>query len=176
MVDREQAVNLYNQGKTLREIGEEFGVSRQRVWQVLKPLAKKITTNHTKKYSKKCPRPEEIFVAKKLEKMGATVEIQVYNNYYDLLVNGLKVEIKHRTKVHGLGNGSKGYSFLNLIPKYPIDFFIFICGELESATFYIIPASKVKFGTSFAYSYKNYSKRMSYKENWGSLIQKDILI
>ena len=48
MIDRVKAEQMRRDGLTFREIGEAFGVSRQRVEQVLKGKARKCTTDMEK--------------------------------------------------------------------------------------------------------------------------------
>ncbi len=174
MVNKDEALKLYNEGETLQFIGDKFNVSRQRIWQVLKPFNKDITYQHrdyTMRVTKN-PRPEEIFIANKLKKLGLNVEFQSYNNYFDLLVNNKKVEIKYRTiPVKKNDTTNLYYEFIYNVSKDIIDFYIFIVGKLPNSDFYIIPSNKTKkhFVVPVSPRYKTKKNRF-YKNNWASLI------
>ena len=96
MVDKNIALELYNQGYTLQKIGDRFNVSRQRIWQILKRNYALIKNHHEKKaiYNSNS-RPSELYMIGKLFKLGYKVEPQPYNHPFDFLVNGKKVEMKY---------------------------------------------------------------------------------
>jgi hypothetical protein len=136
---------MYNKNLPLSEIGRYFNVSRQRIWQIIKPLDHKMTRfpHGTKPHE----RPEEEYIYNILLNKKFDVYKQDYNSPYDLLVNGKKVEIKYRSKADS--HKTKGYSimaykFNSLKGKVPIDFYIFICGKIPNPEkIMIMPMEKV---------------------------------
>lgn len=169
MIDRAVTLNLYNTGVPLSEIGRMFGVSRQRIWQVIKPLSQGAVKRYplgTKVHSTK----EEERVYKLLVRKGFDVKKQDYNAPFDLLVNGKKVEIKYRS-CPDIHNGSPFYKFNYLKGRENIDFYIFVCGEFDE-NIYIVPNEVVGKTYQISSDPKNkQAKRKSrlYQENWYQL-------
>lgn len=98
-----EVCKLYESGITLQKIGEKFGVSRQRIWQIIKPFYKKLDKDkrHEGAFANKfsqaiIPNKHEIYLYRKLSRLGFNVELQPYNAPFDLLVNGKKVQVKYR--------------------------------------------------------------------------------
>lgn len=170
MIDRAVTLNLYNSGVPLSEIGNMFGVSRQRIWQIVKPFSQSVIKRYppgTKEHSTK----EEQFIYDLLIKKGFVVKKQDYNAPFDLLVNGKKVEIKYRSKPD-LHEGSLFYKFNYLKGREDVDFYIFICGKIIE-NIYIVPNEKVR--QTYLISANPHNKQAKrkarlYKENWHRLV------
>lgn len=169
MIDRAVVINLYNSNIPLSEIGRMFNVSKQRIWQIVKPFSKDLVKRYprgTKNHSTK----EENQIYEILIKKGFTVEKQDYNAPFDLLVNGKKIEIKYRS--HPVKHeGSLWFRFNFLKGKVYVDFYIFICGDYKRKI-YIVPSNFVKNTFQISNHPKNIQaikKDRLYKENWGIL-------
>jgi len=172
----DKIVRLYEKGDALAEIGKKFGISRQRVWQIVK-FSK--NGNYEKKDQRflipgDCinSRPSETYVLGKLSRMGVKAKAMPYNHWFDLDVNGLAVEIKSRTKPTKRYDDSKllEWKFSNTSSKMRPDFYIFVCGNLNKrSTCYVVPGNKV--GVSFSIPVNPHYERVKrkyekYKENW----------
>ena len=139
----ETIFEMYKKYYRLTDIAKKYGISRQRVWQIIKHYFIK---NKPKKIRSKDASylirstPSENFVYKKLRKLKIKYKPTGMGDYYDVLIGNKKVEIKYRSKPY-----HNFYCFNNLISMYPIDYYIFVCGELnKTAKFYIYPSKKVK--------------------------------
>lgn len=177
----QQILDLYRQGDTLISIGNRFGISKQRVWQIIKPRYQELADDgvdrpHHCERNTTTSRPAELYVYGKLKSLGVDFQPTNYCAPYDAIVNGKKVEIKHRslpkrTKIEG--HDYWFYNFNYLKPKTPIDCYIFVCGDLNrSPKCYIYEASKVKNYKRIPsqHLYKGTSRRYKeYLERWDKL-------
>lgn len=130
-------INMYEDGKTYQLIADKYGISRQRVWQIVKPIYEKLDTSRRKKYDVSVftkPTPSELYLYGKLKYLNIKFKIQPLQYYFDVLIKKYKVEIKHRSvtkNIYFKDDRYKGYCFNNLKPIHPIDYYIFICGDLK---------------------------------------------
>lgn len=177
----EKIVELYSKGMVMSKIGQKWNITDARVWQIVKKHYNNIDTSK-RQYKKqsliKRLTKSEKFVCEKLKSLGIKFETTGYNEYYDLTIKNKKVEIKFRSKPIKINyktddSKSKGcvelYKFNFLIPRHPIDYFIFVCGQLNKETkFYIYPANILKdnlaIQTNHVYNIK--PKSLKYLENW----------
>lgn len=169
MIDRTLLTELYYSNETYDQIGKRFGVSRQRIWQAVKKLdlQPRIDSRLNSLTSKPAPRPEEKAVAKILRKQGLKVTHMGYNAPYDLLVNGQAVEVKHRKNASKGDNTARNYySFSNTNNRVHVDFYIFICGKLSSAKFYVYPSRLISRHKNIPEAPKNKTKNLKYENAW----------
>jgi hypothetical protein len=166
MVKVEEAIYMYNAGIPLSRIGNYFGVSRQRVDQVLKRYKGIVPIKRReRKLNKVAVNPSEEYVIGKLRAMGLHVDPQPYTAPFDLLVEGKRVEVKHR-KVSDDNNGYPQYKFLQCSRRIELDYFVFVCGDLSDARCYIVPATNVKDSYTISVIYRNWSDKIQYLEKW----------
>lgn len=167
-----QIIKMYVKGISLWDISIKYKISDARVWQIIKKHYNNIdlSNRHNKKQAtSKRATKSELFVYKKLKELNINFEPTVWNDYYDLDIGNKKVEIKHRSKTVNRGF-SDLFTFNYLTPKHPIDYFIFVCGQLDKNTkFYIYPAKILKDNLSIQTEskYKKELKSYKYLENWG---------
>ena len=135
--------SLYHSGVTYQEIGNRFGVSRQRVQQILSTqgLRRREIFNNKKQN----PRSSEKLVKRKLEELGHKVQFSPYNYPFDLLVDGFyKVEVKH---IKRIATGNKKwvqYRTMLYLHPHPFDYLVFVAGELKSPAFYIFACDQLE--------------------------------
>ena len=154
----EEIVRLYDEGKeTLKKIGERFGVSKQRVWQIVSKYRIK-----RRKSGLENPRESEKWVANKLRSMGMSAEHNGYNGSYDILCKKkLRIEVKHCLHSHN------NYAHFHNIRKYNFDFLIALIGKLGEHTSYIVPVSECYRCMSFPINPKSTTrKQRKYREKW----------
>ena len=140
--------SMYIKGFKLREIGEKFKISKQRVWQIVKPKCKTIH-NRKQPTAKANSTPSEFFAIGWFISKGLNVKRMPYNHPYDLEVEGKKIEVKHRSKPRLCVSNKKyyqlKYNFNNLTSLVGVDFYMFICGDLNKIPeVYIYPTNKIK--------------------------------
>lgn len=141
MVDKEKAFSMWYSGSTLKSIGDLYGVSKQRIWQIVKARYYELPEIEEYEHVPTMVRPNksEIYVGTILSQMGYRFEHMPCLYPYDLTVGKSKVEVKHRSKTN------KGrYIFKELYSREEVDFFVFVCGDLGPQTkHYIVPACVV---------------------------------
>ena len=145
MVDRQLATRMYEEGYPLVEIGRRFSVSKQRVWQILKPLYLKLDTPERRPPNNFSPisRPEVLFIVDELERRKIKATPQGYNTLFNLLINEKKVSIRYLTNPSKKGIYSY-YRFCNLSAKIELDFYILLVGQIPLSTVYVIPKERIK--------------------------------
>jgi hypothetical protein len=137
-VDRKTEITrLYNRGDTLVDIGRSYGISRQRVWQIIKCQPKlKRRCDFDNKW-KPHPSKSEIYIAELLRKKGHKVKYNGYAGGYDLLVDKkIRVEVKSR-----ISRGKLNYALFNYLDTRNFDLLICLLGKEKRV--YIMPASDV---------------------------------
>jgi len=168
-----EIIKLYESGITFREIGEKYGISKQRVWQILK-LRWGDYDNRNKKIRNACSStPSELYVYGRLSVMGFKFMPMPYNHSFDVLIGSKRVEIKYSSKPRTViisGCPQTRYTFNYLKDLVDVNFYIFVCGDINhNPKCYIYPAEKVSntkaIPSSFIYkaSERKYNK---YLENW----------
>lgn len=149
MVNKSLAIAMYIQGFSLSKIGEEFGVSRQRVWQIIKKHYSSITSDIK---GREKPRPgedwcipiaSEKYVYSKLKRRGYKPEYLSYCNTADIVANGNKIQVKYRSNPVHRGKDSYYYSFNYLTEKVKPDIYVFVCGNLNNPISYIVPGKDI---------------------------------
>lgn len=164
----ENCVMYYNKRYTLTEIGAIYNVSRQRVWQRIKPHQDKVTIKRTNHNQSTKPNVAEKHIQEQFDKRGFVYEKMPVTYAYDFIVNGKKIEIKHRSK-KDLGTNLYHFTFI-LQNKEKIDYYIFIVGELEKEPHYFIfPARVMKNFLSIPYMYQSKTKYSIYYSAWDQL-------
>lgn len=162
MTRKEKIVLLYKSGATLEAIGKVFGISKQRVWQILK--------NHScnrrgKLAGKVNPREAEKITYEKLKKKGYDVKCQGYSEEFDLLINDkLRVEVKHRR------GKNKAYVLFHYLDGVRSDVHVLLVGKLGKHLTYIIPSREFNGGKSLSLPVNpkvNTKIQRKFKENWG---------
>lgn len=178
----EKIIQMYVDGITMWDIGIMYKISDARVWQIIKKHYNNLdlSKRHDKKRATvKRATKSELFVYEKLKELNINFEPTVWNDYYDIDIGDKKVEIKHRSKPDKTfykvkdKEKYKGYTelykFNYLTPKHPVDYFIFVCGELDKDTkFYIYPADILKDNLSIQVNptHGRQLKNLKYLENW----------
>lgn len=149
-------IQLYHKGLTYNEIGKEFGVSRQRIQQILS--TKKIRRREINSNKTTNPTPSEILVAKKLKELGHFVKHMPYNYPYDMFVDRkIKIEVKYRKSLYKR-KGIKSCYRINLYEK-DFDFLVVVLKSLEDPIFYIFSRKQVGGSTlNIVGNTLNYSK------------------
>lgn len=175
--EREQdIINLYLKGLKFREIGEKYGITKQRVWQILKFANGEYDSRNKKVRKIPHPNPSENFVFGKLATLGYKFEPMPYNHPFDAIVEGKKVEIKYRSRTRRIGRDRiLAYSFNDVKDTVPIDFYIFVCGDLNyNPKCYIYPSNEIGrnkfFPIEFIYKASE-RKYLRHLENWELLKQ-----
>jgi hypothetical protein len=151
----ENIFNLYKKGYSYQIIGKYFKISRQRVWQIIKRsnYIYSIKRRYTKDGNGNFYylTESEIFVLGKLAILGFRVKPMPFNHYFDILIdNKHKIEVKHQKNAQNTKYGYYYYKYSNISSKKPVDFYIFVCGKLKQALFYIVPANKIKDGLTIS--------------------------
>jgi len=169
MIVRPEARRLYSIGWTLKKIGEKYGVSRQRVWQIIKRSYSTIDTSKRlkRKELKANPRPPAIHVFNKLKSLGyKRVNFMAYGSPFNIRLGKKKIEVRQRTK-HELSDNTFRFNHL-IIGKEKIDFYIFLCGDLNNGVVsYIVPSDIVKDSWAVVVNTKYNTKlNRKYRERW----------
>lgn len=161
MVNRDIAFKMYNDGATLQEIGNRFGVSRQRINQIINSTYD--TQGHRRTYTAPSPNASEEYVFQKLQSLGYKVEHTNKQSPYDLLLNDkIRVEVKYRS------HGEKAYYRIHQLKPNRFDVLIFIAGDQDVA--YIIPSSECgRFLTIPVNPIFKTRKQRKYRNNWNLL-------
>jgi len=176
-IDREEdLIKMYESGISFREIGEKYGISKQRVWQILK-LKWGDYNNRNHRIKNVCnSNPSELYIFGRLAIMGLKFTPMPYGHSFDVVVEGKRIEIKHRSKPsHQIIRGcvQNKYKFSYLKDKVSVDFYIFVCGDLNhNPKCYIYPSNKVSttLGIPSEFVYKAYEDRYNrYLENWDQI-------
>lgn len=159
-------ISLSGLGKTCRP-----KVSPQRVWTMLKPFYSELKSKkiHVNGYTKINSHPAEEYVQKVALLLGFEVVLMPHKHWFDALINNKKCEIKHTQTPYKNKTGGPVWRFSQNITRFPVDFYIFVCGPLEQPTTYIVPAIKVtKAYTIPLEETKKRGLEMSklYKEKW----------
>jgi hypothetical protein len=166
MVDPAKALEMYNQGMTLKSIGDIFNVSRQRAWQIVKTRYDQVTIGQRQNSTKISPRPEEKYVFKQLKQHGfSDVRHQTYGAPFDIEADGLKIEIKYRSDTDEDGQYNFGY----LKGREKVDFYILLAGSIKSPTAYIVPGKDIKNSFNIPAFPKNRQaklKKWLYEDKW----------
>lgn len=169
MLNKQEVFSLYDSGHTLKYIGDKFGVSRQRVSQYMRRHREGNFTPRGGRAGKHVlPRPSETYVLGLLTLHGIPAEHRGYNDHFDILAQGKRIEVKHRSKSKREGKYTY-YRFHNLSGFEPVDFFVFVCGDINRASCYVVPSSEV--GKDYAISPSpttapSIRKARLYKEAW----------
>lgn len=138
MLDKLLILEKYQEGKTLRAIGSEFGVSKQRINQIVRPFY--TGTNFRSKHGKPSPSKSELRVGKKLKELGFNFSFTRYMDLYDIdLNNGKRIEVKYASKL----NKPNNYFMYPDINPSSFDFLIAIAGDLKKRSVYFIIPSEV---------------------------------
>lgn len=141
MIDKTEALRRYNNGEKLREIGLFFGVSKQRIWQVVKS-SEGITREHRKCFNNTLVenlRPDEKYVFDKFFSLGIKVETTGYNEVFDLLIKKKRVQIKFMSNCDKDGF----FRFHGIKECGYIDFYVFLCGPLEKCNAFIVDSKDI---------------------------------
>jgi hypothetical protein len=171
-----EMIKLYELGTSFREIGEQFGISKQRVWQILK-LKWGDYDNRNHKISNVCNNtPSELYVFGRFSVLGFKFTPMPYNHSFDVVVEGKRVEIKYKSRPsHQIIRGcvQNKYKFNYLKDKVNVDFYIFVCGELNhNPKCYIYRGDEVgmTLGIPEKFIYKAYENRYNkHLENWDQI-------
>ena len=166
MVNKEEAIKLYKQGRTLQEIGTKYGVSRQRINQIISFLYN--GKNYRWEHLVSCPTASEVWVRKKLLLLGHRVKYTPKGSLFDLLVDDKKrIEVKHREKVSkGIRSRLPGYRF-NQVNNKRFDCLIAITGSLKKPVCYLFSSKdcpKTLFIPEKPVKKTKYQKK--YREMW----------
>lgn len=143
MVDKQLALELYKNGLTLREIGEVFNVSRQRINQIMRSYSAPRNNNRAREAS--APNESELWIGELLREKGHSVRYQPYMDVYDIFLDGrFRIEVKHaKVGQKDLRNhrGGNNYYEMGALNQDNFDFLIAICGDLSNPVTYIIPSA-----------------------------------
>jgi hypothetical protein len=174
-----EITKLYQSNHTLENIGRQFGISKQRVWQIIKSN-QVAQGNHRRRNKPKktntTASESEIWVAETLRCMGFSVVHMPKISHYDLSADGLRIEVKHRslTDVRISENSPYPYShyqFTSVRSRFPIDFYILLCGFLPKPATYIFPESNIRSSMSIAEIPVKQSKKWQFLEAWHLLFE-----
>lgn len=175
MIDKAIAIKMYNEGTSLAKIGKVFGVSRQRIWQALKPSYKELVSHPPRYVLSYSIRPEESWVVKKLKTLGMVAQFQGCTAPYDILANGKKIEVKYRSRPQRHMKSGDYYEFSPLVSRSDIDYWILIFGDIKNPNAYIIPGKDNPKSIYIPVTPKfNTSSRRKYLNKWSLLTQFDI--
>ena len=147
---KQEMISMRDDNKTLQEIGDLFGICRDRVRQIIGN-----TSNRTRGASKnresiiggtsKKGSEAEMLVSQKLSGYGIGHKLMGYHSVYDIqLDNGLRVEVKSSSCGKHKEIISPYYKF-NTGAGYKgdyTDFIIFVL--LDTKEIFVVPFSKVK--------------------------------
>jgi len=148
MVNKPLAIAMYLQGFSLGNIGKEFGVSRQRIWQIVKKHYSSISNDLKERNKPKpgmgwcIPNPSEKYVYSKLRRRGYNPKYLDYCNTADLMVGNKRVQIKYRSLPTYKGNNAY-YHFNYLTEKIKPDVYVFVCGNLVKPLCYVVSGEKI---------------------------------
>lgn len=175
MVNKPLAVAMYLQGFGLTDIGREFGVSRQRVWQIIKREYQPLLFNGLQKKNIRAtsvmPRPEEKYVMRQLQKRGLEPRFLGYNLPADIAIGEKTIQVKYRRKPsHHKGTY---FHFNFLTEKEKPDFYIFVCGNLVHPICFIVSGQEINSDSlsvpDIPKSKKTKRFYRKYKDNWAIL-------
>jgi len=163
--DKIKLLAIYNEGsKTLQQMANMHGISRQRVWQILKSDHGLIRRSPNAMTIVHKPY-EDIFEQQLIDK-GIFYEKQPYNAPFDFIVECKKIEVKYLEKKK---NGHKIFKFNNVKSTELVDYYVFITKSVD-VSFYIVPAEKVTKYVSIPVNPK-WSKYLEYKNRWDQIIK-----
>lgn len=168
-------LEMYNKGYPLSYIGRVFGVSRQRIWQIVKNNLTKVDTKKRDepRAQKQNPRDEEVVIIRKLNKQGIDAYPANYNSPYDIfLKSGKTIEVKRRTKTIKKG-GSYYWSFNYLFGKEKPDYCVLICIDGKKINYFIVPGEQITSShINISTDPKNKNTRRFYKkylDKWSNI-------
>jgi predicted DNA-binding protein YlxM (UPF0122 family) len=169
-INKIEVYKLYDEGITLQKIGNLFGVSKQRIWQIIKVDYDKVKTARHSRANIIKPNQSEIYVYNKLSKLykNANVNLQPLNSHFDILFNDKKIEVKYANKPKIIGK-RQYYRFNYIKSITPVDFYIFVVGDLKSPICYIRPSDELKFNFTHIPLEPIYKSKWQrkYREKWG---------
>jgi hypothetical protein len=170
MINKDDALKMYIEGATLQEIATKYGVSKQRINQVIRPIYNGWNFRHV--HSSEIPLESEIYIANKLKKLGHKVTYKNHQDLYDLFVDTeIRIEVKQRKTIFNK-NGSYYYHFNQIEPKF-FDLLIAICGELKTSVCYIIPSYDCHANINIPFEPKfNTKLQRKYRESWNLIGKK----
>lgn len=170
MVDRNQAIALYQSGKPLHEIGDLFGVSRQRINQILRDCDVDKRTRFTK--GTHFNQSEKI-ISVRMAENGIENKIMPYAADYDIeTINGKKIEVKYRSVP------KKEMTKFGLYSTYQIKFYnkrfdyaIVMIGDIEDPKIYVFDKSEIGKSLTISEKQKYKSKRLVKAKNaWSKIL------
>jgi len=169
MVDRQIATSMYEEGYALAEIGRQFSVTKQRVWQILKPFYLELDKSKRRPSNNLSPisRPEQLFIIQELKRRRISVIPQGYTSLFNILIGDKKVSIRYRTNPTRRDD-YEYFRFDNLSAKVEMDFYILLAGQIPLSTIYIIPKERIRRSISIPTNPvgKIAKKWRQYKEAW----------
>lgn len=149
MIKKEEAQILRDNGMTYKEIGDVFGVSRQRIQQLLYDRNKLKWQRTTK------PREIDDRAMGLLKNMNLPVEYSELKSLCDIYVGGRLVEVRSLN----LANGNNQLHLMNL---NEIDaLFLFVGDE-----WFLLPAKKLTKNMRILYPHSNKSKYAALMEKY----------
>lgn len=160
-----QIIKEYKKGKSMAQIGRDYGLCRQRVSQIIRFLYD--GSNYRKNYRYPLPSTSELFIGGKLKSRGHEILYTKRNYLYDILVDGkIKVEVKHSLSPFTTGERRYSqYQFQGIRPLV-FDYLIAIVGDLKDPLIYIIPSTECV-GTITMRNSKNYAgKYAKFRDAW----------
>lgn len=175
MVDKDKAIEMYKQGLTFQAIGDDQGVTRQRINQIVKSLYTPINNRHNR--GKANPSRSELWVGEKLLLLGYSITHRPYMDLYDILVNDtIRVEVKHvKSPQYKKHYPQAGCFQIRGINKNNFDFLIVVCGDLIDPICYIIPSDSAPTALSLPVdSVYNTKRQRLHREAWELLNCKNI--
>lgn len=163
----QEIIHRYNNGETLISIGETYNITKQRIWQIVKPT--RPPRRHLT-FTKINARPEEILVARRLRDLGYSVKHMPYTYPHDLLVNGsMRVEVKGRTNGYPNSRTNRRllyYKIAYLEPK-DFDFLVVVSGDSSAPMYYVIPSVYINQHIAIPVDPKNNSRTQRlFRERW----------